>query len=312
MSSARGQEGFSLIELLMAMAIVTVVVMATISAFVAFHKNERVNRLANESQDEARLTLERISSQLRNLASPTDFSPKSVEKAEPYDLVFLTVDAVKPVGSLNARNIKRVRYCVGLVVDGKAPLIRQQQTWQVVDPPPSYSTASCTSDGAGGWEKTQVVASDVVNTALSPPAPIFKYTPGPVPLDDISAIRADLTVDVNPGTSPTEVSLGTGVFLRNQNRKPVASCTTPIYAGTGGQVALNGSGSEDPEGFNMKEYRWFVDGREALDPPVPPDATGVVAIWNGTPGTTHSFVLEVLDQGGLSDKADCGSVVIPN
>jgi hypothetical protein len=61
----------------------------------------------------------------------------------------------------------------------------------------------------------------------------------------------------------------------------------------------------------MKEYRWFVDGREALDPPVPPDATGVVAIWNGTPGTTHSFVLEVLDQGGLSDKADCGSVAIP-
>jgi len=312
MTGARGEEGFSLIELLMAMAIVTVVVMATISAFVAFHKNERVNRLANESQDQARLTLERLSSQLRNLASPTDFSPESVEKAEPFDLVFLTVDAVKPVGSLNARNIKRVRYCVGPVVGGKAPLIRQQQTWQVVDPPPSYSTASCTSSAGGGWEKTQVVASDVVNTDVSPPVPIFKYTPGPAPLEDVSAIRADLTVDVNPGKSPAAVSLGTGVFLRNQNRKPVASCTTPIYAGTGTQVALNGSGSEDPEGFNLKEYRWFVDGREALDPPVPPDATGVVAIWNGTPGTTHSFVLEVLDQGGLSDKADCGSVVIPN
>ena len=75
MTGPRGQEGFSLVELLMAMAIVTVVVMATISAFVAFHKNERVNRLTNESQDEARLTLERLASQLRNLASPTDFSP---------------------------------------------------------------------------------------------------------------------------------------------------------------------------------------------------------------------------------------------
>ena len=66
MTGPRGQEGFSLVELLVAMAIVTVVVMATISAFVAFHKNERVNRLTNESQDEARLTLERLASQLRN------------------------------------------------------------------------------------------------------------------------------------------------------------------------------------------------------------------------------------------------------
>jgi prepilin-type N-terminal cleavage/methylation domain-containing protein len=307
MTPPRGQEGFSLVELLMSMAIVTVVVMATISAFVAFHKNERTNRLINESQDEARLTLERLSSQLRNLASPTDWVPESVEKAEPYDLVFLTVDAVKPVGSLNARNIKRVRYCVGPVVDGRASLIRQEQTWQVVNPPPSYSSATCDEKGTGGWEKTQIAASDVVNTAVSPTAPIFQYTPGPSPLPAITAIRADLTVDVNPGKSPSAVSLGTGVFLRNQNRKPVASCTTPIYTGTGKQVALNGSGSEDPEGFSMKEYHWFLDGSTT---PMT-DVKGVVGVWNGTSGT-HSFELEVKDQGGLlSDKANCGSVVVP-
>jgi prepilin-type N-terminal cleavage/methylation domain-containing protein len=306
MTTARGQEGFSLIELLMAMAIITVVVMATISAFVAFHKNERVNRLANESQDQARLTLERLSSQLRNLASPTDYVPASVEKAEPYDLVFLTVDAVKPVGSANARNIKRVRYCVGPVVNGKAPLIRQQQTWQVVNPPPSYSTASCDPSGAGGWEKTQIAASDVVNTEQSPAVPIFQYTPGPTPITSITAIRADLYVDVNPGQSPKAVNLNTGVFLRNQNRQPVASCTTPIYTGTGKQVALNGSGSQDPEGFNIKKYRWYLDGSTtALTEP-----SGVVGIWNGTSGS-HSFELEVEDQGGLTAKTNCGSVVVP-
>ena len=305
MTTARGQDGFSLIELLVAMAIITVVVMATISAFVAFHKNERVNRLENESQDQARLTLERLSSQLRNLASPTDYVPASVEKAEPYDLVFLTVDAVKPVGSLNARNIKRVRYCVGAVVNGKAPLIRQQQTWQVVNPPPSFSTASCDTSGAGGWQKTQIAADDVVNTAQSPAVPVFEYTPGPSDVTKITAIRADLYVDVNPGQSPKAVDLNTGVFLRNQNRVPVASCTTPIYTGTGKQVALNGSGSQDPEGFNIKEYRWFVDGNTGT-----PDLKGVVGVWNGSSGT-HSFVLEVVDQGGLTAKTDCGSVVVP-
>ena len=307
MTTPRGQQGFTLIELLMAMAIITVVVMATISAFVAFHKNERVNRLANESQDQARLTLERMASQLRNLASPRDSVPEAVEKAEPYDLVFLTVDAVRPVGSLNARNIKRVRYCVGPVANGKAPLIRQQQTWQVVLPPPSYSTATCSTTGAGGWEKTQIVASDVVNTAVSPAEPIFQYTPGPAPLADISAIRADLTVDVNPGTSPKAVSLGTGVFLRNQNRKPVASCTTPIYTGTGHQVALNGSGSADPEGFNLKHYFWYLDGH---DTDGAADLEGVVAVWNGSSGN-HSFVLKVVDQGLLTATANCGSVTVP-
>jgi prepilin-type N-terminal cleavage/methylation domain-containing protein len=307
MNSARGQQGMTLIELLMAMAIITVVVMATISAFIAFHKNERVNRLANESQDQARLTLERLSSQLRNLASPHDNVPQAVEKAEPYDLVFLTVDAVKPVGSENARNIKRVRYCVTPVASGKASLIRQQQTWEVVNPPPSFSTASCSSTGAGGWQKTQVVASDVVNTALSPPSPIFKYTPGPAPLADISAITADLTVDVNPGASPAAVSLGTGVFLRNQNRKPVASCTTPVPTGTNHQVALNGSGSADPEGFNLKDYYWYVDGKST---DLEPDLTGVVAVWTGTAGA-HSFVLKVIDQGLLTSTVDCGTVNVP-
>jgi prepilin-type N-terminal cleavage/methylation domain-containing protein len=306
MTTHRGQEGYSLIELLVAMAVVTFVVMATISAFVAFHKNERVNRLVNESQDQARLTLERMASQLRNLASPTDYVPASVEKAEPYDLVFLTVDAVKPVGSLNARNVKRVRYCVGPVVNGKAPLIRQEQTWQAVNPPPSYATTTCSSSGAGGWEKTQIAASDVVNTAQSPAVPIFEYTPDATPVTSITAIRADLYVDVNPGQSPQAVNLNTGVFLRNQNRLPVASCTTPIYAGNGKQVALNGSGSQDPEGFSMKEYRWYLDGSTT---PLT-DPKGVVGIWNGSSGS-HSFELEVVDQGGLSAKTNCGSVVVP-
>jgi hypothetical protein len=299
----------TLIELLMAMAITTFVVMATVSAFVSFHKNERVNRLANESQDEARLTLERLSSQLRNLASPTDNVPESVEKAEPYDLVFLTVDAVKPLGSLNARNIKRVRYCVGPVVDGKAPLIRQQQTWDVETPPPAYSTTSCDEAGTGGWgtASTKIAATDVVNTAVAPAVPIFKYTPGPTPLSAVTAIRADVMVDVNPGKAPAAVSLGTGIFLRNQNRKPVASCTTPIYAGTGHQVALNGSGSEDPEGFSIKTFSWFLDGSTT---PMT-EVKGVVGVWNGSAGT-HSFELQVTDQGGLnSDKTNCGSVVVP-
>jgi prepilin-type N-terminal cleavage/methylation domain-containing protein len=298
MRAPRGQAGFSLIELLVAMSLVTFVVMATISAFVSFNRNERVNRLQNESQDEARLTMERLSSQLRNLASPNDNIPKAVEKAEPFDIVFLTVDAVKPVGSANARNIKRVRYCMGPVVNGKAPLVRQQQTWQVQDPPPAFSTSGCPN---ASWGNNTTVAEDVVNTAQATPVPIFSFTPGPVPLDDITAIRTDLMVDWNPGKSPVAATLNTGVFLRNQNRAPTASCTAKS-SGTGFQVALNGSASEDPEGFNMKNYTWYADGNTTT-----PVATGVVAIWSAPSNGSHSFELHVEDQGGLTDTATCGA-----
>jgi prepilin-type N-terminal cleavage/methylation domain-containing protein len=295
------QAGFTLIELLISMSLITVVVMATISAFVSFNRNERVNRLQNESQDEARMTMERLSSQLRNLASPNDFTPESVEKAEPYDLVFLTVDAVKPVGSANARNIKRVRYCMGSVTDGKASLIRQEQTWQVQLPPPSFSTSGCPN---ASWGNSLVVAEDIVNTAEATPVPVFTFTPGPSPVSDITAIRANLVVDTNPGASPIATDLKSGVFLRNQNRAPVASCTAQ-YAGTGKQIALNGSASEDPEGFNMKTYNWYADGNTAD----PPDATGVVAVWTAPTSGTHTFRLHVEDQGGLPDDATCQAVV---
>lgn len=297
----RDQAGFTLIELLISMSLITVVVMATISAFVSFNRNERVNRLQNEAQDEARLTMERLSSQLRNLASPNDFSPKSVEKADPFDLVFLTVDAVKPVGSANARNIKRVRYCVGDVTGGKASLVRQEQVWQVVLPPPSFSTAGCPN---ASWGNSTIVAEDIVNTAQATPVPVFTFTPGPAPVEDITAIRANLVVDWNPGAAPIATDLKSGVFLRNQNRAPVASCTAQ-YAGTGKQVALNGSASEDPEGFNMKTYQWYADGK-TVDPP---DATGVVAVWTAQTSGTHQFRLHIEDQGGLPDDATCSAVV---
>ena len=298
----RKQEGFALTELLVSMAIVTVVMMATLSAFASFNKNERQNRLHNESTDMARLAMERMTAQLRNLSGPTDNVPESVEKAEPFDLVFLTVDPVKPVGSLNARNIKRVRYCVGAASGGRAPLIRMEQEWQVQDKPPAFSTASCVDDGVGGWEITAVVANDVVNTTQATPAPVFTYRPAALPLDEITAIRADLSVDVNPNERPEAVSLGSGVFLRNQNRKPIAECTA-VPTGNGLQVALNGSASEDPEGFNLKTYAWSVNGQPINT------ITGVVGVWTATSPGTYTFKLDVEDQGNLGATGTCTAVV---
>jgi hypothetical protein len=70
------------------------------------------------------------------------------------------------------------------------------------------------------------------------------------------------------------------------------------------QIALNGSASEDPEGFNMKRYTWYADGDTTT-----PVASGVVAIWTASSNGTHSFELEVEDQGGLTDTTTCEATI---
>ena len=110
MSRVAGERGHTLMELLVAMSLLSVVLGAVTSAFVAFNKNERVNEKQNESQDEARNGIERVSRQLRNLASPKDNDPAAIDYASDYDIVFRTVDSSKAGGSSNDRNVNSVRY----------------------------------------------------------------------------------------------------------------------------------------------------------------------------------------------------------
>jgi hypothetical protein len=112
-------------------------------------------------------------------------------------------------------------------------------------------------------------------------------------------------VDWNPGKSPSASELNSGVFLRNQNRAPTAKCTA-VYAGTGKKVTLNGSGSEDPEGFNLKDYEWWADGKTTA----PPDATGVVALWEAPTSGKHTLRLSLKDQGDLPAEGTC-EVTVP-
>lgn len=301
MSRLGSERGWTLIELLVAMSLMTVVFTATLTLFVGFHRNERVNRLQDESQDQAHQAMEQLTRQLRNLASPRDFDPAAVELAGDYDFVFKTVDPLKPGGSLNDRNIKRVRYCLSPSSSNSELLWTQQQTWVAPNPPPTLpSTASC-PDSA--WGNQRVVSQDVVNRENS--EGVFGYTPSPGGLADIRAVQIKLWTDVNPGKRPGATKLASGVFLRNQNRAPVPSCTA-TYAGNN-QVVLNGSASEDPEGRPIRGYEWLKGGT-AFNPAL----NGVVARWTATAPGTYSFSVKVTDYGGLTAVANCNqSVVVP-
>ena len=111
--------------------------------------------------------------------------------------------------------------------------------------------------------------------------PVFTFTPGPSPVTP-SPPSTRLHGRLEPGPAPGRrtSSPASSFATRTARRSPF--CTAQ-YAGTGKQVALNGSASEDPEGFNLKEYKWYADGK-----PRTADREGVVALWDAATSGTHS------------------------
>lgn len=299
MTRAREQAGFTLIELLTTMTLLTIVLGATVTAFASFNRTEITNREQNDAQEQARLTTGSLSRQLRNLASPTEYLPDAVEKAEPYDLVFQTVDAVKADGSQNDRNIKRTRYCLGPAEGGKANLYLQTQTWVAPNPPPTFPNSS--QCPGSSWPSSRVMVRHVTSGVAG--EPIFTYNS--TDLRQITTVHTDLLIDTNPGRSPSATRLSSGVFLRNQNRRPVASLTA-TYTGTDRRVLLNGSASEDPEGHTLKEFKWYLSTN--LTDPIAED---VVSYWNAPSPGTYTFVLKVQDHAGLVGTATSDPVVVP-
>ena len=284
-------------HMLVAMAIMLGVLGATLTVF---SSAEKLNRQANErvdSQDRARVALDGLAAQLRNLASPTNDQPQAIDLAGPFDLVFQTVDRVGPNTGLNAANVMRVRYCLGSA--NTTALYRQEQRWTTQVPPASPSVSTCpAAQTATGWSATSVAATDVVNRRDGLDRAMFVYNAASA--SDISAVHAQLYVDGDVTRAPAEAPLSTGVFLRNQNRRPVAtfSADTSVYR----TIVLNGATSADPEGDPL-EYVWLINGEKRGEGPRYDHAVAA--------GGTYQVQLKVYDLAKLEGVSAVQSVVVP-
>jgi type II secretory pathway component PulJ len=282
------EEGFTLVELLIAASLFIIVLGAALTSFNVMETKARVNALLQDSQQRARQTVIILSRQLRNLAGPDENQPgafdpatASFSPAAPYDIVFKTVDPNGPNAGLNPTNVERVRYC--LDSGSPAKLWQQTQTWTTATAPAPPSTASCPDSGWPGTAK--VVADSVNNRYLGQDRPVFQYDS--TDPQAIHTVRINLWIDVNPGKAPAETNLQSGVFLRNQNQAPTASFQWS--PGGAGHVVLNGSASADPEGQQLS-YTW-KEGNNKL-------GTGIVFDWGPASTGTHTITLEVRDPAG--------------
>jgi prepilin-type N-terminal cleavage/methylation domain-containing protein len=271
------ERGFTLIELLMASVIMIVVISATLNALDTATATSTRNQKLVDTIDRARLTMETLSKKLRNAtAYQTTASPTSasIVRATSNDIAFKVVDPFSAGASGNSYAVQTIRYCLETST-GK--LWTQRKADAVVP------GASCPDLS---WSTRSVVATDITNAAR----PVFTYDSAT--LSDISSVGISLFLDTTPGKAPAETSLSSGVFLRNQNRRPTAAFTA-LTSTVGQHVQLNGSNSIDPEG-QLLTYQWS-DGSTVLSQNSP-----VVDYVATTPGA-HTFTLTVTDVGGLTD-----------
>jgi prepilin-type N-terminal cleavage/methylation domain-containing protein len=307
----RGQDGFTLVELLVASLVSLIVLSATLSLFESMMRQFTQVDAQAELETRTRTGVDRLARRLRNLASPADIvtnieastQPKSVDRDLPGDLIFKDVGDTAPVGSLNSANVRRVRYC--LQTSGAVPgttfvasptngvLWSQTQTWTSAAPPATPADTDCPGTG---WQTREVVSQHVVNAARG--TSLFRYSgdagaiteTGAADRERIARVHASVLVDMDPTRAPDAAELTTSVNLRNQNRAPVAAFSFTLLNPVTCTVQLNGSASEDPESKPL-QYEWWLDGDEQAE-------TGVVVQKAVTKGT-HSFQLKVYDRARL-------------
>jgi prepilin-type N-terminal cleavage/methylation domain-containing protein len=284
----RREDGFTLIEVVVTMAVTLVVFGATLTALGAFANGSRNDTLRAEMQERARNALDRIARGLRNVTAPTAKSPGALDQASEYSITFDTIDGTKVAGSLNATNAMRVRYCLSDANPANEALYQQVQRWKTAGPPAVPAATACPDTTAGDWEETSKIVTNVVNRLGGQPRPVFVYSATTTP--QIVTVEANLFVDLKPNAQPNETQLTTAVSLRNANRPPIVSFSATQI---NGHVLLNGSESRDPEGLSLT-YKW-LDGSTTLASTAQTYETPALV-----KGSTHTFTLEVTDPAGLA------------
>jgi hypothetical protein len=168
----------SLAEMLVVSLMFAAVLTAAVTPFDTLLKVDRKTRSQNDAQRDARSASSLISFNLRNLAGQSQL----VERADPYDLVFETVDRqAKPVGSQNARNIMRVRYCLNTAAPGASPsngqIWEETLRWTTAAVPSSMpSTVNCPDTFWAGAQR-RVLSEGLTNRINGANRSLFYYYP---------------------------------------------------------------------------------------------------------------------------------------
>lgn len=311
---SRSEDGFTLVELLVATTMALIVFAVTLSTLGVFSNASQALNDQNDSQNQARLKIEQIVSQLRNVTN----SPATsgfIERAMPDDLVFQT----KSVAA-NVTTGEQVRYCLGSPPGNPSTKALMVQTSLT---PITWST-QCPDTSV---DNDSVLVGEVTNTAHTTDCatgePLFTYNDANgqanacTGLTDQTAMGSIRSVGINVFLHPTakdpssEYELQSSALLRNAQAAPTASFTWSKGQSASGTVILDGGASYSPSGDSLS-YAWSCTTTAGAT--VPCASSAPTFEWtpsSGTAGTKYNVTLTVTDQAGLQSVPFTSTVQIP-
>jgi type II secretory pathway pseudopilin PulG len=293
----RREDGFTLIEVLLASAIMIVVLLATLSVADGYWSTDRRNQTQSDAQAALRIATDRVARELRNVASPGKQS--GFERATGTDLVFDEIDPNGPDGGSNTYSLSRVRYCFDNSLPTNQRLWRETETWTTASPPTLPATESCPDFTASLWiQPPQLLLDHIVNSGTQP---LFTYDSSN--LSQISTVLTDFYVDYKPGSAPGPSELKTSVFTRNTTQPPTASIAATALGNR--KLLLDGGGSSNP-GNQTLTYEW-QDGSTYIGcaggTSSTPCSGPVIFTYTAATTGSHTFTLTVVSPNGLTATA---------
>lgn len=296
------EQGFTLIEVLVAMLMTMIIFAATLTVLDAFGHDSRVDTLRSETQDNARNALDRLAREIRNVAAPSTKAAGALELAETYNVIFETIDATKTSSGSNATNSMRVRYCLNDSNPENEIFWRQWKRWETAEAPAVPTGTTCPEPGSN-WDGKQKLVEHVVNKIGGKKRPLFEFGPtGASAVSQIVSVEPTLYLDPAPGNrageseAQLESQLTSSIALRNDNRPPAAAFSA-VELGASRIVALNASESADPDGLALT-YAWWLNGTKQSTTSQSWETSALIA------GSKQTFKLEVTDPGGLSSTTE--------
>jgi type II secretory pathway pseudopilin PulG len=282
----RDEGGFTVVELLAAMAIMVIILGATLTALDTSARTTQATAAQNDAQDALHTAVDGISRELRSAASP-GLQATPVVRAQGNDLVFLAVDPVAAGSGSNPAGLRRVRLCLDDTQPDRARLVRQVQSWSTATPPALPGASGCPDSAYGA---STVLVDRLVNDSGGRSRPVFSYDSADPA--SVQTVNLELFGDADTATGPGESRLATAIFLRNENRTPTADFAASDQGNR--HLLLNGSPSVDPDGDTLT-YDWYSGGTRI--------GGGPLLDWTAPAAGSYSISLTVTDPSGLTQTA---------
>jgi type II secretory pathway pseudopilin PulG len=270
--SLAAEDGFSLTELLVAMTVSIIVLLATLGALDAFNNGVAVNNRLTDSADTARREVAEMVRVLRDGGAPTPVSgaqPTTVVQAGANDLVFLSRSW--PGESATGTGSNHVeRYCVNtttrtLWFDGlKAGTSGSAQPG-----------AACPST-ASGWT-SRAIATNVLNSVADP---VFVYGAG----NPVRSVAIKVRLEGGTALKPRPIELRSGATLRGALAPQLSATDIVVGPCDGGKALLSlglGAGGPTANGARLSAPNGVPAGAgQVLVPATSTPANIVLTITN--------------------------------